>query len=136
MSEDKFWREINKQMVKRWHACRVESHASSPGIPDVSYCISITGCEGHIELKYGSHNSMPNIRHSQIKWLWDRSQAGGRCFILSKIIWKGKPYYTIHKGDMASRLNLNSNIEYWVEHSLFHSPTEIDYGNLLFILSG
>lgn len=50
----------------------VESHATSPGIPDVNYCVK--GVEGWIELK-----QFPkiDIKTSQVRWFRERVKAGG-----------------------------------------------------------
>ena len=78
---------VNEAQFRKWvvasikkvggHASSVESHATSPGIPDVDYCIN--GVSGHIELKvYGSKG----LRQSQILWFKHRIKAGGKPWIL------------------------------------------------------
>jgi hypothetical protein len=50
----------------------VESHSTSPGIPDISYCCY--GVEGWIELKCGPGIE---VRPSQVLWMEERIKAGG-----------------------------------------------------------
>lgn len=62
------------------HFSRVESHATSPGIPDLSYCVN--GVEGFIELKSWDPKKGFRLRKSQMAWTRARDRAGGRVFLL------------------------------------------------------
>ena len=62
------------------HAVRVECPDSSPGFPDVNFCIN--NREGNIELKYCSKEYAPEIRPSQARWMRKRDKAGGNvCYM-------------------------------------------------------
>jgi hypothetical protein len=50
-SEKSLWRTIQKNMIDRWEADRVENPAN-PGTPDVYFTLKQTGTMGWIELKY------------------------------------------------------------------------------------
>lgn len=62
------------------HFSRVESHATSPGIPDLSYCVN--SVEGFIELKSWDPKKGFRLRRSQVAWTRARDRAGGRVFLL------------------------------------------------------
>ncbi len=62
------------------HFSRVESHATSPGIPDLSFCVA--GCEGFIELKSWDPKKGFTLRQSQVAWTRARDRAGGTVFLL------------------------------------------------------
>ena len=62
------------------HACAIESHATSAGIPDLNYCIN--GNEGHIELKVGTKRKPPYLRPTQHRWFVLRNRAKGKAFFL------------------------------------------------------
>lgn len=78
---------VNEARFRKWvvssikkvggHASSVESHATSPGIPDVDFCID--GISGHIELKVCSSRG---LRQSQVLWFRQRLKAGGKPWIL------------------------------------------------------
>lgn len=59
------------------HASSVESHATSPGIPDVDFCIE--GVEGHVELKVITSSG---LRPTQALWFRRRVKAGGSPWIM------------------------------------------------------
>ena len=58
----------------------MESHATSPGIPDLSYCVN--SVEGFIELKSWDPKKGFTLRRSQVAWTRARDRAGGRVFLL------------------------------------------------------
>lgn len=62
------------------HFSRVESHATSPGILDLSFCV--VGCEGFMELKSWDPKKGFTLRQSQVAWTRARVRAGGRAFLL------------------------------------------------------
>lgn len=62
------------------HFSRVESHATSPGIPDLNYCVN--SVEGFMELKSWDPKKGFRLRQSQVAWTRARDRAGGRVFLL------------------------------------------------------
>lgn len=62
------------------HFSRVESHSTSPGIPDLSYCVN--SVEGFMELKSWDPKKGFRLRQSQVAWTRARDRAGGRVFLL------------------------------------------------------
>lgn len=63
------------QLATSW----VESHYTSPGIPDLNYCCN--GIEGWVELKAGPDLE---VRATQVMWMEDRVSAGGFPLFLVK----------------------------------------------------
>ena len=64
----------------RGDVSQIESHATSPGIPDTNYCIS--GAEGWIELKNSAGGKNFVVRDTQKVWFRKRIRAGAsRLFI-------------------------------------------------------
>jgi len=92
-SHSQIWRDIQRTMRDlqregRWHACRHEDSVTI-GVPDVSY--GLDGQNGWIELK-----SVPDwpirgaikirdLTYHQVRWLEDRGQAGGSCWLLMSV---------------------------------------------------
>lgn len=63
-------------MVGRPHICRIESHATSVGFPDVEMCWD--GVMIWVELKSWDPKKGWHIRPSQLTWMRDRLMAGGK----------------------------------------------------------
>lgn len=82
ISEEKF-RLMMTCLITRYggHASNVESHSSSPGIPDIDYFLRPT--TGNLELKFitrtdGAINfGGMRIRPTQVAWFKRRAAAGG-----------------------------------------------------------
>lgn len=78
MNESQFRRKVIRLIEKAGgHVSSVESPASSPGIPDLDFCID--GTEGHIELKIAGNGG---LRSTQSMWFKQRLKAGGKPWIL------------------------------------------------------
>lgn len=81
LRESKLWDDLRDACRGTYiHFSRVESHATSPGIPDLSFCVA--GCEGFIELKSWDPKKGFTLRRSQVAWTRARDRAGGRVFLL------------------------------------------------------
>ena len=94
MSERKLWQYMDRAIGEYGHFSRVESHASSAGIPDVDFCVS--GKEGHIELKYGM-GKIPKIRATQARWFRNRARAKGKPWMFTHLEGSSKPpVYLLH----------------------------------------
>ena len=88
MNEASFRRKVSRAIEKAGgHASAVESHATSPGIPDVDFCID--GVEGHIELKIAGNGGM---RPTQLLWFRQRVRAGANPWIM---VWSPQNTYLI-----------------------------------------
>jgi hypothetical protein len=83
-SESDLWGKIKDCIDKKCHYSRVESHATSPGIPDLSVCHD--GAEGFIELKFSDGKKVPEMRESQVRWITKRVESGGCVVILAEIV--------------------------------------------------
>lgn len=94
MSEDAFWDEIRRNIGKQGHFDRIESGYTSPGIPDVGYCIQGSG--GLLELKYMDKKSRPKIRPSQVTWFRKRVRHGGHPLLLLKDMRFGRDYFLFY----------------------------------------
>ncbi len=62
---------------KEAHVVNMEPGITSPGIPDLNWCMD--GIIGDLELKFacGKRDRAPHIRPSQLVWFRDRIRAGG-----------------------------------------------------------
>ena len=81
LRESKLWDDLRDACKGTGaHFSRVESHATSPGIPDLSYCVN--SVEGFIELKSWDPKKGFRLRRSQVAWTRARDRAGGRVFLL------------------------------------------------------
>ncbi len=131
--ETDLWTTLNTLMGKRWHASRVESHATSPGIPDVDYCVTkldhrmlgAKGVEGHIELKHTHKLKRPKIRNSQVRWHHKRHESGGRSLILTHFDTEYEDLYMWHLGSQARRL-ATEDFPYWRGSALWVFEHEMD----------
>ena len=113
MSENKFWNEMRREVGHLGHFSRVESHATSAGIPDVDFCVD--GIEGHIELKYGNDKNRPHIRLSQLKWFKNRIKAGGRPIVFAKIRLDMQVRYCFYEGTKVPQLFNAKTNEEWID---------------------
>lgn len=107
MIEGSFWRSLRKRLPPG-HWSRVENPAD-PGTPDLSFCTG--GLEGFLELKYRPtypSDSLPllgdryGLRPTQLLWIPDRIDAGGRVGILAGV---GRDLYMV-PGSWAPWVNL------------------------------
>ncbi|MDH3375344.1 MAG: hypothetical protein OEQ39_00035 [Gammaproteobacteria bacterium] len=119
MSEEQLWCDLAFVMMsdEKWHASRVESHATSAGIPDVDYCYY---GDGHIELKFGDSitKKMPAIRDTQVRWMTKRAAVGGKVLMLTKLMDGPKEIYLFHKGSFILNLNMNRDYVYWFNNRI------------------
>ena len=137
MSEANLWDALKGAMELNehgWHASRVESHATSAGIPDVDYCYF---GDGHIELKHGSATTkMPEIRDTQIRWMLSRASVGGKVYILTQLVDGMNVQYLWHRGQFAMHLHNNRGYEYWFNNRINDNYWSLDPDELHVILSG
>lgn len=63
------------------HYSMVESPETSPGIPDLNWCLN--GREGWSELKYSGNGHLPHMRPLQIQWIRRRVAAGGNVSVIT-----------------------------------------------------
>lgn len=140
MSEAKLWKELDDLMGNAWHASRVESHATSAGIPDVDYYYE---GDGHIELKFSKNTDIPNIRDSQVRWIKRRSEVGGKVYILTKMRQKDifDPHrvsfvYLWHHGHMVIDLIEGQSFDLWFNSRINDVYWGLDRQETKTILSG
>lgn len=122
MSEQKFWEEFSGNLGHKGHFSRVESHATSAGIPDIDFCMS--DVESHIELKFGNEKKAPSIRPSQVKWFDRRVKAGGHPIILAKIELDDGTRYCFYAGSKARELYDAKTSHDWIAAAnlVYRSP--------------
>ena len=75
-SEAAFWKHLrdnNIPKTAKTHYSRVESHATSTGIPDVDFCHD--GFSFYLELKHSDGKDF-ELRPAQHRWIQDRFKAG------------------------------------------------------------
>lgn len=88
--ETNLWRYLKRNMQNRWAACRHEDSVTL-GVPDVSYAMH--GTHGWIELKVidtwpVKEITVVKLDHFtpwQRRWLRDRGERGGFCWLLLKV---------------------------------------------------
>ena len=101
LKEQKFWRNELRDGFKAWgHVCRVESHQTSPGIPDVDFQPDF-GPHWWIELKVVTGNAPIRFKPRQWPWIRRRWAAGGNCMVLVK--WDRPPHsplYLVNTGQV------------------------------------
>lgn len=82
MSETRFNHRFRSELEKLGVLTyRIESHATSPGIPDNYYLTRFGKSSGWLEMKCA--RSMPKLidyRPFQVPWLLSHSLSGGKCF--------------------------------------------------------
>lgn len=89
-------------LMKGTHAVRIESRVTGSGTPDVNYAW------GWIELKYLPKwpvrpTTPVRVKHytkEQRSWAIERTQAGGRVFLLLKV---GEPEWLLFRGSLAAQ---------------------------------
>lgn len=84
------------------HVSMVESPETSPGIPDLNWCIN--GKEGWTELKVSIYGENPHIRPTQKAWIRRRVKVGGFVNLLCYCV----PRKTIFNVNGAHVEELNS----------------------------
>lgn len=99
--EDDIWKKIKQNIGRKGHFSRIESPVMAPGFPDINYCFY--GIEGTLELKYG-RDECPEIRPTQVRWINNRIQHGGRVWILVLIVLAGVKNYYLVRGNHARAL--------------------------------
>jgi len=82
--ESALWDYLQGVLPLGGHYSRIESNDTSPGIPDVHYCIN--GIAGFIELKIGDAPfGDRGLRKSQRDWFEMQVAQGGRVWILAQV---------------------------------------------------
>lgn len=105
-SEAALWKWLRARLPRSGHYSRIESE-TSPGFPDVNYCIG--GIEGNIELKCSRCPKAKypfkkgGLRKSQEHWIRQRIESGGRVFLLAQV---GKERFLIEWFDILDLSNL------------------------------
>ncbi len=115
MSEAKFvelFEKRAKEIYPDSHISRIESPITAPGYPDVDFCAR--GVNVQIEFKYSENGLPPEIRPTQVRWFKKRIKAGGRPFILAKILVEDEWLYFLVLGGNIENLARASSINAWI----------------------
>jgi len=72
---------IIQELNKLGHVSRIESHATSIGVPDLNF-FSKSGHETWFELKWLGLDNKPEIRSSQVMWHRNRWRVGSNSYFL------------------------------------------------------
>ena len=131
MSEKALWTYINSNIGWAGHFSRVESHATSAGIPDVDYCIDRV--EGHLELKYSSGKPY-KTRATQVAWFRNRTRKGGRPYILAQLDLSDVSIFSIYSGIKYESLHLTTQPEDWLHYAMTIWRDNIDFDELIGVL--
>lgn len=92
--EAKFWNRIRVALDSIGFADRIESHATSSGIPDVHFAVE-PGIHWFIELKYCDAGKV-KLRATQRGWFYKMKKTQGKAFVFTKVVNLGKEFYMIH----------------------------------------
>ena len=108
---------VVSQVLKGYGHIQSHEDKYTSGIPDLDYCL--TGVAGWIELKIiqewpvksGTklNTALRHLTNDQMNWMKQRSKAGGKCFVLLKVM-KTKEYL-LYRGDDARRLKDSGEFE-------------------------
>lgn len=90
---------VKEALKDKAHLSWVESHSTSPGVPDLNYCID--GVEGWLELKSGSFD----VKASQVRWFEDRVAKGGWPLFLIEM----GGIFMLVPGSKACRLKISND---------------------------
>jgi hypothetical protein len=142
-SEAKLWEEMRDNIGHLGHFSRVESGATSAGIPDVDYCLNM-GHEGHIELKYANLRMCKGkimklkknfIRPTQVKWFRDRAKAGSNSnWLLAKFVLYEEVVYLLFDGFHIEKLARTRDPQEWrlMAHSIWRD--RMDWQELIQVI--
>ena len=88
MNEHNTWEWLRDVALPNGHYSRIEAPETAPGFPDVTF--SILGCDGTIELKYGTGavpfpNEDKGLHKSQLIWFRQNCAVGGNCWIIAEV---------------------------------------------------
>ena len=119
MSEEDYKIEIMAGVPGHWD--RIESHAMSPGIPDLGFCVE--GYEGLIETKYAKTlNGKPEIRPTQVRWFRNRVKQHGNCWLSLKVEDYG--YFLFH-GTVVRDLAEAKSLRDWIVYASYFWDSEV-----------
>jgi len=113
MAESSFNRKLRHNLeLLSFKVFRVESHATSPGIPDNHWLLSGPpyGTSGWIEVKESSAVNPKTVeyRPQQVPWILDYCRAGGRCCTLVHIPKTEEVLYIEGRYAKAASIDLRS----------------------------
>lgn len=112
--EAKLWQEIRAPISYLGQVNRIESHATSIGVPDVELgCIN--GNQWWIELKAQDPKKGIAMRPAQKGWHLHRAKRGGKSLVLTKTLGNN---YMLHWGDIAAKLPAHEMDE-WAASCLY-----------------
>ena len=135
MSEKRLWDYIFNNVAHLGHFSRVETHESSAGYPDVSFCID--GHVGHIELKYAKKGKPLRLRPSQGAWFRAQAKAGGvSAFLVFSYDEPNKRIFGIIPTGGVPELVLTTKIDDWLKVSIKIWHNKIQWDEFTDILQG
>ena len=112
LGEGQYSKTVCGELVKYGQVSKIESHATSIGIPDLNFH-SKSGWESWIELKwYGME--FPMVRASQVAWHRERWKVGINSWFL---VGTSAATHILIPGSCAESLKLNPDWEEWKAYS-------------------
>lgn len=134
LSEHTLWEEMRDNIGYKGHFSRVESPDTSPGIPDVDFCLFSK--EGHIELKFIEEKPKKGwIRPTQVKWFRDRVKNGGHPWLFVLIIFKGQRVYCIYDGKILPELAYERDAQKIMSLSTWMWLDKMDWAHFMNIIA-
>ena len=133
MSELRFRKYVVDNIENRYgygcHISLVESHSSSPGMPDLDICID--GLEFKLELKYSYGNKQPELRPTQVAWFRRRTKAGGRAWLLWHKEGKNYRVFYLIPGKKVPGLVKAFGVKPWEDAACHAWRDKIDFAGLI-----
>lgn len=127
--EAKLWDRISPALRRFGHCQRIESHATSIGVPDVEICTH-TGNQWWIELKVWDEHKGITIRPAQKRWHTQRAMVGGKSIVIVMVYRSMEVVtYLALWGDDTIDIKPTDMLT-WVQRSIYRWYDEIDFEQL------
>jgi len=114
--ETKMWNYLRPKLKPYGHFERIESHETSVGTPDVSYCIE--GYCNHLELKYTEKERGCILRPSQSAWFRNRCGAKGQPWLLLHANIRQTRGYCLIPGTNVPGLVHTKDVKEWLHKGI------------------
>jgi hypothetical protein len=132
--ERQFWRlGLRGGFRALGHCCRLESHATALGMPDINLKVDGVDHDWWIEIKVTEYpGTEVVIRPAQWQWHKRRRKAGGRTMFIVK--WN-RPYGIIHTVNTTGPMH-EDGFDLWSDQAALIMDDEINWRKLIEVLNG
>ena len=131
-TEREFWRtELKDGLKALGHCCRIESHATSIGLPDVNLKMKVNQNDWWIEVKVSDlPGAYVEVRPAQWMWHTRRRIVGGRAMFITR--WH-RPYGLVYTVNTQGPLN-EDRFDRWCADADLVMHDRIDWERLIGVL--